>query len=93
MAKLWCHLWVILSQGKDDRSPRYQFCVALLKVLVTCNEVGTVPYLFVGESSQAEDADEDADDDLCPNLTTEELYSILDKTLTNVEALLVNLLQ
>ena len=65
----------------------------MLKVLVTCNEVGTVPYLFVGESSQAEDADEDADDDLCPNLTTEELYSILDKTLTNVEALLVNLLQ
>jgi hypothetical protein len=36
-----------------------------LKVLVTCNEVGTVPYLFVGESSQAEDVDEDSDEDLC----------------------------
>ena len=33
-----------------DLAPRYQFCVALLKVLVTCNEVGTA-YLFVGESS------------------------------------------
>ena len=40
---------------------------------------GEVRYMLVGESSQAEDVDEDSDDDLGPNLPN--------KTLASVEAL------
>ncbi len=39
--------------------------------------------MFVGESSQAEDVDEDSDDGLCPNLTNETLASV--ETLLEVE--------
>ena len=61
MTKLWYHLWVIFDLGcKDDRSPWCNF----VEVLVRCNGVGTVPYLFVGESSQAEDVGDDSDEDV-----------------------------
>ena len=37
---------------------------------------GEVRYMLVGESSQAEDVDEDSDDDLGPNLPNETLASV-----------------
>ncbi len=51
-------------EDKYDKSPIPVLC-NFAENSCTMYGVGTVPYLFVGESCQAEDVDEDSDDDLC----------------------------